>query len=171
MLWFPASLLLTISWLLSSWVPLPGRRKIMQLRASGGLYCRESENGSSDPKFNNVGWYLGVKTSACGICWTLPPNMRAGQHYRGKALSLGAGVCCFTAVPAGGVQGLGPSSPCYSHSDQDIADGGKTGISKRMLLTWKLDLFLKTSSGSFSKCRGDRRTTLDSSTLQMSQWF
>lgn len=96
--WFPTSLLLTISWFLSSWVPLPGHRKVMQLRASGGPYCRESEKGSSDPKFN-IGWYLGVKTSACGICWTPPPNMRGGQHYRGKAPSLGAGgsSCGFTA--------------------------------------------------------------------------
>lgn len=82
--------------------------------------------------------------------------MRGGQHYRGKAPSLGArgSSCCFTAVSAGGVQGLGPSSPCYSPLDQDIADGGKTGISKRMLSTWKLDLFAKTSSSGFSECRG-----------------
>ena len=92
--WFPTSLLLTISWFLSSWVPLAGHRKVMQLRASGGLYCRAPESGSSDPKFNNMGWYLGVKTSACGICWTPPPNVRAGQHYRGRAPSLGGrGLC------------------------------------------------------------------------------
>lgn len=53
--------------------------------------------------------------------------MRPGQCFQKKSTKSGAGHS--TAVPA--VQDLGPSSPCYSPIDQDIADGGKTGIPKR----------------------------------------
>lgn len=114
---------------------------------------------SSDPKFNNMGWYLGVKTSACGICWIPPANMRGGEHYRGKALSLGAGEssCCFTAVSAGGVQGLGPSSPCYSPLDQDIADGGRLAFLKGWSQLGSWISLQKQARVVSASCRGYRR--------------
>lgn len=60
---------------LSSWEHLPAQKGW----AVGSIrwpVLQRIKNGGSAPKFNNMGWYLGVKTSFHGIYWNPPPTLR-----------------------------------------------------------------------------------------------
>lgn len=130
-------------------------RKVVQLGASGGLYCRESKIGVLAPKWIMWDDIWGSKLPFMGFAENRPHAWDQGSVFRRKAPSLGLVTPQLFLLVQSRV--WGPQGIALLPIDQDIADEGKTGIPKSDP-TFKLDLFPKTSWSSFRECRGHRGT-------------
>lgn len=140
---------------LSSWERLPRHRNVVQLGASGGLHCRESKMGVLAP--NSIIWddIWVLELPFMGFTENHPQTWDQGSVFRRKAPSLGLVTPQLFLLVQSRV--WGPQGLALLPIDQDIADGGKTGIPESNP-RFKLSLFPKTSWSNFRECRGHRGT-------------